>query len=188
LAAVARDLDLHKSDLPYGAFEKWALKTHPAFPIQVMRYLRKAHGIFGGDLERLLERYGQKKVFLLLGLSDPWSAVREGIPNRGGRERVPLKDLSVKELRSAIQVVLRSGKGRTGERRHDGVWGNLSTSIERLGAIWPSIKETRLGSSGRSGPGYVRQRLKKFRIALEDVLGKVNAVLETRGASGRNLF
>jgi hypothetical protein len=188
LAAVARDLDQHKSDLPYGAFEKWALKTHPAFPIQVMRYLRKAQGIFGGDLERLLERYGQKKVFLLLGLSDPWSAVREGIPHRAGRDRVPLKDLSVKQLRSAIQLIVRAGKGRSGERQQDTVWGNLSTSIERLGAIWPSLKESRLGSGGRSGPSYVRQRLKKFRSALEDTLGKVNAVLETRGAASRNLI
>lgn len=170
LAEIARTLDEKKGALPYGEFERWALKAFPKYPIQVLRYLRKAHRVFGKDLSRLLERHGQKKVFLLVGLEDPWAPLRDGIPTDGSREALPLERFSVSQLRRAIRVkIQRESQGRDG-------WGALGTAIERVTSLWPRVqKQPPAAAMRRDG---ARKQLEKFRGLLADVLGQLDLVLD----------
>jgi len=178
LARIARDLDQHKSVLAYGEFEKWALNTYKAFPIQVLRYLRKAHRTFGKDLERLFDRYGQKKVFLLLGLDDPWAPVRQGVTLPGLKGLSALDTLSVKQLREAVRDQIRTVTPGRQDNRAPTLLGGLSTVYDRLSNIWPRLRNAPVITvAGARGNG-TRQRLERFRTMLEEVLGKIDQVLE----------
>lgn len=170
LAEIARSLDEKKSSLPYGEFEKWALKAFPKYPIQVLRYLRKAHRVFGKELGRLLERHGQKKVFLLVGLEDPWAPLKDGISSDGGREKLPLERFSVSQLRKAIRMrVQTESQGRNG-------WGALGAALERVTTAWPRVQKQ---SPGRDG---ARRQLESFRGLLAEALGHLDLVLNGGGA------
>lgn len=173
LAEIARSLDEKKGTLPYGEFEKWALKTFPKYPIQVLRYLRKAHRVFGKELGRLLERHGQKKVFLLVGLEDPWTPLKDGISEGAGRERQPLEKYSVSQLRRVIRTKLQmESQGKDG-------WGQLGETLDRVSTLWPRVQ--------RQAPTAVlkreaaRKQLERFRGLLADALSHLDQVL-TGGA------
>ena len=179
LATIGRTLDRGKNELAYGEFERWALDQFPAFPIQVLRYLRKAHRTFGKDLVRLLARYGQKKVFLLVGLENPWAPVHDGIPWGVNGSRVALEKLSVNQLRHAI----RHQNGRAAPRVGDG-WGNLSTTFTRINALWPRVQKLPVGVAlTRDG---ARRQLERFRTLLGEVVGHLDALLSKPGGGRAN--
>lgn len=169
LADTARTLDERKSALPYGEFEKWALKAFPKYPIQVLRYLRKAHRVFGKDLARLLERLGQKKVFLLVGLDDPWEPLKDGISQPGARERTPLERLSVSQLRHLIRV-----RNNTESAGRDG-WGTLGTTVARITTLWPRVQKQAPAVSLRRDTA--RKQLERLRALLSEAIGEVDTVL-----------
>ncbi|MBI4860458.1 MAG: hypothetical protein HY815_09375 [Candidatus Riflebacteria bacterium] len=176
LARIAKDLDNHKRELPYGEFEKWALTAHPQFPIQVLRGLRKAHCVFGEELARLFQQLGQKKVFLLLGLEDPWAPLKEGLQMADSKDQLPLDKMSVNQIREAIRT---HGlyQHATGSRPGASVWGPLSTVYTRLSALWPKLKGTSadvLGTQIR--PRHMKQ-LEKFHHLLADVIVKIEQVI-----------
>jgi hypothetical protein len=167
MAAIARELDERKKQLAYGEFERWAAKAHPEYPIQVLRYLRKAHRVFGRDLPRLLEKHGQKKVFLLLCLDDPWAPLREGI-RAAGREGVPLTELSVTELRAAVRPLMARGGA--------GGWGGVAGAIAKWSSLWPRIKRAQLAIVVERASG-ARAELERFRAQLAEAVGHLDEVL-----------
>lgn len=166
MAAIARELDDRKKQLAYGEFERWAVKAHPQYPIQVLRYLRKAHRVFGRELARLLEKHGQKKIFLLLCLDDPWAPLREGI-RAAGRDGVALGELSVTQLREAVRPLM--AKGGAG-------WGGVAGAIEKWSALWPRIKRAQLAVVIQRTSG-ARGELERFRAQLAEAVGHLDEVL-----------
>ena len=177
LADVARTLDEKKGSLPYGEFEKWALKAFPRYPIQVLRYLRKAHRVFGRDLARLLERLGQKKVFLLVGLDDPWAPLKDGIPSGTSREKQPLEQFSVSQLRRAIRA-----RTQTESQAQPG-WGTLGSALERISTLWPRVQKTAPASALRRDSA--RKQLERFRALLSEALTHLDQVLTSNVLPGK---
>lgn len=171
MAAIARQLDERKKRLAHGEFEKWAVRAYPRYSIQVLRYLRKAHRVFGEELKPLLERHGQKKVFLLVGLDDPWGPVRDGIAGTA------LTELSVRELRAAVR------QARAGQAPHGraGGWSGVAIAIERWAAVWPRLKSMRLDVVVERTSG-ARQQLERFRATLREAVGHLDEVLAPRPA------
>lgn len=176
LSDIARTLHERKSVLAYGEFEKWALRAFPRYPIQVLRYLRKAHRTFGKELPLLLERLGQKKVFLLVGLDDPWAPIRDGISHDGGHENVPVEQLSVSQLRQLI-----STRNGTESRDRDG-WGPLGASMARIASLWSQVEKHPLASTLRRDGA--RRQLERFRALLRDALAWLDHVLGAVAARG----
>jgi hypothetical protein len=168
LAEIARALDTKKKELAYGEFERWAVRTYPKYPIQVLRYLRKANRVFGRDLPRLLAQHGQKKVFLLVGLADPWEPLRDGVAAAGGA-RTPLSELSVSQLRARLRE--RGGVGGA-------AWGGVSLAIDRVSALWPRLKRVPLALALVKVP-HARRQLERFRDVLRGMLGQVDEALAT---------
>jgi hypothetical protein len=183
LARIARDLDQHKSLLAYGKFESWATSTYSQFPIQVLRYLRKSYRVFGKDLQLMFERYGQKKVFLLLGLDDPWSPVEHGLKQRtGGTAQV--EELSVKQLRNLLRGMIRRS-GCTGRSSSRATLGGLSILYERLSTLWPRVRNASIPSVAGPNEADARRRLERFRNMLEELLGKIEQALVSVISSGQ---
>ena len=169
LAGIARTLDERKRDLAYGEFERWALKAYPQYPIQVLRYLRKAHRIFGKDLPRLLERFGQKKVFLLVGLDDPWAPIQDGISPGDSGEKTPLEQFSVSQLRE----VIRRQNGMESRGRNG--WGSIDSTLGRIATLWPRVQKASPHATLRRESA--RRQFDRFRALLREALGQLDAVL-----------
>jgi hypothetical protein len=171
MARMARLLDHGKARLPYGEFERWARARYPTHPIQVLRYLRKAHRVFGRDLARLLERHGQKKVFLLLGLPDPRAPLSEGIRIDGSGAPRALDAVTVGDLRRAVQTSVRRSGTSVAQ------WGVLRGALDRLQSVWPRLTAMPAALIASGAALGTRSRLVRLRSVLSDLMTRIDQIL-----------